>query len=408
MSTLNFSINFFIKTYKVNSEGMVTIFAKILINRVKTEISTNKQIKINHWDKKYQRIISHPNAEQENAYLQEFKSRLQNAHSQLFLAKQVITGETIKALVLGEDVVKVHSLIAVTKEHNKHFESLIGTKFSYGSYKNHKTTLSYLKEFVNKYYKRNDISLKNVDYKFCEMFFHFLTTEKPCKNNGAIKHIQRLKKIINFSIKMGYAQSSNIGSFSVKFTPYKRAKLSWEEILKLQKLKVTNPTLKNVLNVFLFQCYTGLSYADVKKINWDNIISGVDDKLWISMIRTKTNQGFSVPLLKPAISILNQYKHANGNYTTPIFPVLCNQKMNSNLKILAEIAKLSTNLTCHVARHAFATTITLQEGVPIETVSKMLGHSSIRTTQIYATVTELKISKDMLQVSRKHNRTRLH
>jgi site-specific recombinase XerD len=301
--------------------------------------------------------------------------------------------------VLGEDVIKAHFLVAVTEEHNRHFEGLVGTKYSYGSYKNHKTTLSYLKEFVNKYYHRKDIALKNVDYKFCEKYFHFLTTEKPCNNNGANKHIQRLKKIINYALKMGYTNSNSIASFSVKFTPYNRAKLTWEEILKLQRLKVNNPTLKKVLDIFLFQCYTGLSYADVKKLNRANIITGVNGKAWISMARTKTKQVFTVPILKPAERILSKYSIQEKD--DPIFAVLSNQKMNSNLKVLAEIAGLKTSLTCHVARHAFATTITLQAGVPIETVSKMLGHSSIKTTQIYATVTELKISKDMESLSKR-------
>lgn len=402
MKQLNFKVSFFIKPHKINSKGLLPIYARILITGNKTEISTNKQIMLHQWDKKTEKVIYHPSAEEMNTYLETFKNQIDNAHSQLFIAKEEVTIDKIRALVIGEEAVKVHTLIVTTELHNKQFETLLGTKYSYGSYKNYKTTLSYLQEFVWKYYNKRDIPLKDVNYKFCEKYFYFLTTDKPCNNNGANKHIQRLKKIINYSLKMGYTKSNTLASFSIKFAPYNRPKLSWEEILKLKKLKLSNPTLNNVLNTFLFQCFTGLSYSDVKKISKTNLITGVDGKLWISMTRTKTKQTFSVPLLQPAIKLLNTYKKVNQDVNATIFPVLSNQKMNDNLKIIGEIAGISTNLTSHVARHAFATTITLQQGVPIETVSKMLGHTNLRTTQVYATVTELKISKDMEKVKKWH------
>ncbi len=404
MNNTHFNIGFFIKPTKINSQGLVPIVARMMIQGLKTEISTNKRVAITQWDQATQTVINHDSLGEMNTYLQTFKNKIDNAHSHLFIAKQEITADKIKAMIYGEDVIKTYSLIAITEEHNNQFEKLIGAKYSYGSYKNYKTTLSYLKEFVRKQYNRQDIPLKDINYKFCERYFHFLTSEKPCNNNGANKHIQRLKKIINYAVKMGYTNANTVASYSVKFTPFNRAKLTWEEINKLKKQNLTNPTLRNVLQVFLFQCYTGLSYSDVKKINRDNIIVGVDGRAWVSMVRTKTKIVFSVPLLPPALKILSAFKQNNKEASEPIFPVLSNQKMNDNLKIIAGIAQISTNLTSHVARHAFATTITLQEGVPIETVSRMLGHKSIRTTQVYATVTEQKISKDMEGITRKYKR----
>lgn len=404
MNNNHFTINYFIRPAKINGQGLIPIVARIIVQGITAELSTNKRIQLTQWDQSTQSVINHESADEMNTYLQTFKNQIDNAHSHLFIAKQEITIEKIKSMIFGEEVIKNYTLIAVTEEHNKHFEKLIGTKYSYGSYKNYKTTLSYLEEFIKMQYNRKDIPLKDINYKFCERYFHFLTSEKPCNNNGANKHIQRLKKIINYALKMGYINANTVASYSVNFTPFNRSKLTWEEINKLKKLKLDNPTLKNVLQVFLFQCYTGLSYSDVKKINRNHLIVGVDGKTWISMVRTKTKIVFSVPLLQPALKILSCYKQVNKEANEPIFPVLSNQKMNDNLKIIAGIAQVSTNLTSHVARHAFATTITLQEGVPIETVSRMLGHKSIRTTQVYATVTEQKISKDMAEVSRKYKR----
>lgn len=400
MNTPYFSLNFFIKAYKENSKGLVPILARIMINEEKTELSINRHIKKSQWNQKTQKIIDHPDADQQNAYLQEMRSRIFTAQSKLYIAQEEITGEKIKMILKGKRVSKTHKLISVTKEHNNHFESQIGIKYSYGSYKNYKTTLSYFIEFVRKYYQMTDISIENVDYKFCQNYYKFLTSDKTCNNNGANKHIQRLKKIINYSVKMGYIQSNKLLAYSLKFIPYNRTKLSKEDIDKLQKLELNNASLKDVLNIFIFQCYTGLSYSDVKNITRKNIVIGVDGKRWINMVRTKTKQIFNVPLLAPAEYILNKYLLGNSDSVHGIFPVISNQKMNDKLKVIAEIADIDVNLTCHIARHTFATTVTLQEGVPIETVSKMLGHSNLRTTQIYATVTELKISKDMERLNK--------
>ena len=153
-------------------------------------------------------------------------------------------------------------------------------------------------------------------------------------------------------------------------------------------------TLKEVRDAFVFQCFTGLSYSDLKRLSEKHIYKVGNGDLWIKMERQKTEVGFSVPLLKPAARLLDEYLQSN-NDSEYLFLVLSNQKMNDNLKVIQEIADISKNLTTHLARHTFATTVTLNNNVPIETVSKMMGHTNIRTTQLYAKVMDMKIEADM-------------
>lgn len=397
---MNYSTHFFIKPYKLTENKLAPVYLRIVLNGIKMEQSTGQKIKLQQWDNRQQKVIQHPDAYTLNQLLETLKNKYDKAYAQLYIAQEDITPEKLKALVNRKER-NPQQLLTVMQEHNQAFEKQVGSRYSYGSFKNYKTTYHYLKEFIQRQYKKHDLPLREINYRFCDLFYQFLLTEKPCKNNGACKHIQRLKKIIHYAVKSGYLTHSSLGRFSVKMNPYQRPKLSMEAVQQLQQLKLNNATLKKVRDVFLFQCYTGLAYADLKKINSSHIVTGIDKKAWIHMQRTKTKQVFTVPLLKPALKILREYEQ-HSTPGSPLFPVLSNQKMNSYLKVLGEIAEIPIPLTSHLARHTFASTITLQEGVPIETVSRMLGHSNLRTTQLYATVTELKISRDMKGVESKH------
>ncbi len=387
---------------KMNKQGLAPIYARIMADK-KIELATSMSIIPSDWNVKSQRANGKANnCNLINPFLDSFQSKILDAYSKLFIEGTVITADILKARIFGKEETG-KTLIQVVEEHNVNFEKRIGIDYSYGSFKNYKTTKTYLEAFLQHQYKKRDIPLKEVKYSFCEHYFTFLTTCRPCNNNGANKHIQRLKKIINYAHKMGYVQSNNLRAYSLKFKPFHQYKLSWEEIEVLQKLNLENIALKKVLDIFLFQCFTGLAYSDVKKFNKEHLVNGIDGNIWISMCRTKTKREFSVPIFKPAQLILDKYLDNASYEGENIFPVLSNQKINAYLKIIGEIAGLKCSLSCHVARHTFATTVTLQEGIPLETVSKLLGHSKIATTQIYSVVTQLKIMKDLKQLTEKLN-----
>ena len=397
-----FNVRFILKTEKTNKKGLAPIFARIRINGKKTEITTNRSIDKDSWLSKYESAFPLNKANKElNKYLEIYKGKIYYSYSSLLSSGEEIDVERFKLIFFGKPSQKKYYLIETTKEHNIEFEKLIGTKISYGSYKNYKTTLKYLIEFIPILYGAEDILLIQADYKFCESYFSFLTTTKKCKTNGANKQIQRLKKIINYATRAGYIQSNPMASYSLQFKPANRIALTMGELSKLMETDFNRDTLKIVRDIFIFQCYTGLSYSDVKRLKEIHIQKGIHNELWIKMERQKTEIAFSIPLLQIASDLLNKYADKFDYDGEFLLPVLSNQKMNDNLKIIQEIAGISKNLTTHLARHTFATTITLANGVPIETVSRMLGHTTLRTTQIYAKVLDGKISFDMDKLKEK-------
>ena len=406
MASNTFSIHFIIKKEKENKQGLVPIVARIRINGKQTEVSTNRTVKPSLWLKEKEAAKPIDAAhEQLNRHLEAFKIKQYATYSKLLLGEANITAQSFKQSTSGSRIVapKPHTLIDAAREHNEQFEKLVGIKYSYGSYKNYKTTLKYLIEFVPQYKSKKDIMLTEVNYKFCETFYAWLTSSKNCKTNGANKQLQRLKKIINFSIKSGYLLTNPMQTFSLKFKPVEKVALNNTEIKAIANLTLQRDTLKKVRDAFLFQCYTGLSYSDIVRLDISHIVKAAKGELWIKMKRKKTNVSFSIPLLPSALEILNKYLEHQA-LDKLIFPILSNQKMNDALKIVQELAGISKSLTTHLARHTFATTITLSNGVPIETVSKMLGHTNLKTTQVYAKVLDSKIALDMEILKKKLKR----
>ncbi|PJR05028.1 site-specific integrase [Avrilella dinanensis] len=211
-----------------------------------------------------------------------------------------------------------------------------------------------------------------------------------------MKHLERLKKLVNMAITMDWLEKDPFAKYRLHFDKVERGHLSKEELAVLEKKNFSIERLQSVLDMFLFSCYTGLAYIDISKLSRKHICKGIDGKDWLMTKREKTNTLVKVPLLPHAVQLISKYKnHPVAVANETLFPVITNQRMNGYLKEIADLCKIKKNLTFHLARHTFATTVTLSNGVPIESVSKMLGHTSIRTTQIYAKVVEQKLSEDM-------------
>lgn len=391
-----FSVHFVVRKDKMDKNGFASIYAKVTLNGRLLAISTNHKVLQQDWSINDERVKPTCKFYKEiNQSIDSLLSRIYQAHSFLLATNMPLTTQKLKIQLFGiEPETKMPTLLEVIEQHNSNFKKMVGIKYSAGSYKNYKTSLKFLKEFIPTFKSKNDIQLKEVNYKFAEAFFTFLTTSKTSNQNGANKHIQRLKTIINYAIKLEYLQSNPLNSFSLAFRPVNKIALTIDELSKLQNLKLQRKTLQDVQTVFLFQCYTGLCYGDVKRLSGKHIQLMNNGDYWIKMSREKTKIDFSVPLLPKAFLLIERYLSITDK-ETPLLPVLSNQKMNDNLKILQELATISKNLTSHLARHTFATTITLGNGVPIETVSRMLGHTKLTTTQMYAKVLDKKIMDDM-------------
>jgi integrase/recombinase XerD len=291
-----------------------------------------------------------------------------------------------------------HSLIELTDYHNETQKSILAP----GTMKNYYTTQRYIRRFLKKNFKASDIFLVQINFKFISDFEFFLRNhkpldhQKPLGNNGIMKHLERFRKIINLGQKLGWINQNPFESYKLRFIKNDRGFLTDKELSAIENKVFNIERLRTVRDIFVFGCYTGLSYIDAINLGPDEISLGIDGQYWIFSDRQKTNTKVKIPLLPKSLKILNEYKeHPKSVNRNKIFPLISNQKLNGYLKEIADICGIKKNLTFHLARHTFATTITISNGVPIETVSKMLGHTSLQTTQIYARIVDKKISEDM-------------
>ncbi|MHA7943565.1 site-specific integrase [Formosa sp. 3Alg 14/1] len=397
-TTKTFSINFWLKKRSIKSNGQIPIYARILVNGVGADISIQRSTLASHWCHKSFRVKSRlKESKNINLYLDEVYSDLLECHRQLSSEGIPVTAKKIKLRYLGKD--KTLETLEDVLNYHKTVES---KKLQQGTLKNYAATEKYLKRFLQQKHSVSDIHLHFIDYSFIIEFEDFLRTCKPLRasqslsNNGIMKHMERFQKLINIAMKFGCYRNNPFNLYGLKYEDYDSEFLEVKEIVKIKSIVLSSPSLKQTRDFFVFACYTGLSYIEVQKLNRTDIVEGIDGALWINVKRQKTKTPVRVPLLSQALEILERYKSyscESNNYC--LLPILSNQKVNAHLKDIAKSAGIHKHLTFHVARHTFATTITLLNDVPLETVSKLLGHTKLSTTQKYARVVEKKISKDI-------------
>tara|TARA_R110001606_G_scaffold396227_2_gene569944 strand:+ start:195 stop:1121 length:927 start_codon:yes stop_codon:yes gene_type:complete len=269
-----------------------------------------------------------------------------------------------------------------------------------GTLKNYFSTEKYLKQFLQERLKTDDIYLIQLNYKFIADFENYIRTYRPrkarktCSNNGTMKHLERLMKITNLALKMEWLEKDPFRNFKLRYIRNERNYLTERELELIEGTSFMTVGLIRVKDIFLFSCYTGLSYIDIKELHTNQILMGINGNQMVHTKRIKTNESVKIPLLPRAKEILDKYKE-EMKLTGNVLPVYSNQKTNKNLKEIAKACGIHKNITFHAARHTFATTVTLSNGVPIETVSKLLGHTKLSTTQIYARVLQKKVGEDM-------------
>jgi site-specific recombinase XerD len=273
---------------------------------------------------------------------------------------------------------------------------------AWGTLKNYFTTRKYIERFLRIKYKTDDVFLSQLTFKFVTEFDYFLRNykpedhHKPLAINGVMKHIERLRKMTNMAMRMEWIEKDPFTKYKQRFEKVERGFLTKEELAAVEHRELHIVRLQWVRDLFVFSCYTGLAYIDVMQLTPSNISIGIDGEYWLITKRQKTSNAVRVPLLPKALEIIEKYKgHPRSTSKGTLFPIISNQKLNSYLKEIADLCSIHKDLTFHLARHTFATTVTLSNGVPIESVSKMLGHTKITTTQIYAKVIEQKLGDDM-------------
>ncbi|KJD31118.1 integrase [Tamlana nanhaiensis] len=394
-----FGVTFFTRLNSKKTDNAL-IFVRITVNGKRSELSLKRNVSQKLWDKNKGKVKGNSQeARALNNYIQQVRNRLYDSYSELQKEGRLITVATVKSRYLGTDE-QHKTLLQLVSYHNKTMQTVL----KLGTLKNYKTTERYLKKFVKKVYKVDDIQLKQLNYGFVIHYEQYLHKLKNLNNNDLMKHIERFKKLCKFGLKLEWLEKDPAINFQLHFDEVERDYLTEEELNILETAILERQSHKVARDIFVFSCYTGLAYCDVYALAQEHIVLGIDGNQWISTQREKTATKVRVPLLDKALTIIKKYKSCPKCIQSgKLLPVYSNQKMNQYIKKVAKKLKIKKNLSFLIARHTFATTVTLSNGVPIETVSKLLGHTKISTTQIYARVIKQKVSDDMLMLKQKIN-----
>lgn len=302
--TKNFNILFYIRKDKADEEGNAPIYCRITVDGKRSELAIKRYIATEKWNssKVYVKGNSE-DAKSTNVYIDSVRSKIYEHQKLLMDANKPVTAAAIKNSYLGITQ-KSKSLFLLFEDHNTKVKELVGRDYSQGTLDRYDTVLKHLREFVKHRYNLDDIMVSDVDHAFIQEFDHFLRTVRSCENNTAVKYIKNFKKIIRDALAKGLITADPFLSYKVKLKKVDRGFLSQEEIDTIAAKELSIQRLAQVRDIFIFQCYTGLAYADIKKLRPENIVKGVDGQLWINTRRVKTDTMVNVPILPEAQAIL--------------------------------------------------------------------------------------------------------
>lgn len=395
-----FTIRFFARKSRGAKQDQSPILLRITVNSSRVEISLGKSVPDVIWHEKLQKCKGQTKeARQINEFLELITFKVNEIRHHLIIEGKEITAELIKSRYKGlPDPGEIHkpTILELYEIHNEKLKELVDIDVAEATYKRHNTSRRHIETFIEYQYGQEDLDLDQIDYKFLSDYEHYFKTVRKCNHNSTMKYIKNLGKVIRLAIAEGYISINPFDKFKLTYKIVKRDILTIEEVNKLVKMKIPEERLDRVRDLFVFCIYTGLAFVDVSNLKMEHLVETKDGTTWIKNSRYKTSVSFLIPVLPVPLRLIKKYDDFDKrNIDGSVMPTLSNQKYNSYLKELAIRAKINKNLTSHLARHTFATTITLNEGVPLEVVSKMLGHSDTRTTQIYAKIQEKAILNGM-------------
>ena len=396
MLSRNFTMFFYLKKRSNHSEGEHSIYARLTLKGERIEISTSRKCELEKWNaKKERKNGTKEDAKILNAYLDTLQFRIYEIYRQAVESGIELTAEMLKNRINGVPD-KSRPILEIFQSHNDKMAKLVGSDFALGTLRRYQTTFDHTKAFIGWKYKESDLSIQELDFEFISEFEFWMKTVRKIGHNTTMKYLANFKKIVIFCVKKGWLARDPFMAFKMTIREVNRNALTTVELQNISNKAFDNERLDQVRDIFIFCCYTGLAYADVYKLKRSEIIEGIDGEKWLSINRQKTDTPSRIPILPMAMVVLDKYeKHPQCVSNNKLLPVLSNQKMNSYLKEIGDVCGVKKLITFHLARHTFATTVTLTNGVPLESVSKMLGHRNIKTTQQYAKIVDKKISDDM-------------
>ena len=394
-----FSLLFWVNKKRIQKNNQLPIYARITVDGRRVELSLQRSIPHELWDQNSQRLKGKGEIQSNiNSLIDMIRGKIQSIYNQLLSNGTPITASIIKNTITGIETKPNHKTILDAFDyHNLKMAEIVKVgKVMDKTLERYKFLKKMVETFIKYQYKTNDKALPEIRLAFVTEFEHYLLTIGELKTNTAHKYIKNLKKVMNMAVGLDWIPSNPFNQFKCSYTSPEKEILTQDELNTIINKDFGIDRMNEVRDVFIFCCYTGFAYADAYQFERNAITKGLDGNLWLCTNRQKTGTKESVPLLPIPLEIVEKYKnHPYCVKYNKLLPINSNQRYNAYLKELADLCKINKNLTTHIARHTFATTVTLANGVPIETVSKMLGHTSIKTTQIYAKVVEQKVSDDM-------------
>ncbi len=394
-----FKILFYLKRNASKPDGTVPVMGRITIDGTISQFSCKMTVPPNLWDTKAGRMTGKSTlAVKTNLALDKIRVNINRHYQDVMQTDGFVTADKVKNAYLGLGV-KQDTLLKLFEQHNAEFLKKVGYSRTKGTYIRYRTVCKHIREFLSFTYRREDIPLKELNLTFINDFEYYLRHTKRCRTNTVWGYMIALKHIISIARNTGQLPFNPFAGYINSPENVDRGFLSKEELNALVNASMKNAQYELVRNLFVFSTFTGLSYSDVRNLTKDHLKTSFDGHLWIITRRQKTNTDSSIRLLEVPKRIIEKYKGYSRD--NRLFPMPSNGTCNKILKKIAGQCGIKTRLTYHVSRHTFSTLITLSQGVPIETVSKMLGHTNIKTTQIYAKITKEKISQDMEILSHK-------
>ena len=388
----SFSILFFIRESKARKNGNVPIEVMITVNGERNSFSTGKQIAIEKWDKTKQQVKGKDQETQNlNNYLKAIKAKLYQKEAELLERGFIITAQILYDAYFDKvESLKERSLFEVFEEHNQEQEKLVGNGVSKATHWVSVYTIRLLREFVQQKYKREDLYLRELNLNFIQSFHSFLRIDKGMAQNSSTKHLKLLKKIINLSVANSYMAFNPFSTYKVEREPVDIDFLDEEELRKIINFDTPLPRLERAKDMFLFGCFTGLSYIDIKTLAPEHFEKDNTGRIWIKKRRVKTGVLSRIPLLPIAKLILDKYKGGEK-----LLPIQDPADINKYLKDIAILCGINKRICFHTSRHTFASTVTLANNISLEVVSKMLGHTNTRMTAHYAKLIDKCIGEQM-------------
>lgn len=394
-----FKILMYLKKGSEKPNGNVPLMCRLTVDGEIKQFSCKMDVPPRLWDVKAGRASGKSiEAQKINRAVDKIRVDVNHRYQEMMQTDGYVTAVKLKDAYLGIGI-KQETLLKLFEQHNDEFLKKVGHSRAQGTFARYRTVCKHIREFLPHTYNRKDIPLKELSLTFINDFEYYLRTERKCRTNTIWGYMIVLKHIISIARNSGVLPFNPFAGYINSPESVDRGYLSKEELQSLMDAPMKNKTYELVRDLFLFSTFTGLAYSDVKNLTSDNLQTFFDGNLWIIARRKKTNTESNIRLLEVPKCIIEKYKGMTGD--NRVFPVPSNSSCNEKLKKIGTQCGIKTRLTFHVARHSAATTILLSNGIPIETVSRILGHTNIKTTQIYAKITNQKISQDLEALSHK-------